>query len=87
MHTASNITAPSNDRTDKEFSQTMAESLTLQDFEGMTYKEQAMLHQLFPNAYDRMIALQKQARNAKQGRTSYDDFVAKTAYLDRNGTK
>lgn len=65
MHTASNMTAPSNDRTDKEFSLSMAESLTLEDFEGMTYREQAEFHRLFPNDYNRLIALQEQARNGK----------------------
>lgn len=43
----------------------MAESLTLQDFEGMTYKEQAMFHQLFPTAYNRLIEMQEQARDGK----------------------
>ena len=65
MHTASNMTAPSNDRTDKEFSQTMAESLTLADFESLSYKEQCAFRRLFPTVYDSMIALQEQARDGK----------------------
>ena len=59
------MTAPSNDRTDKEFSLSMAESLTLEDFESLSYKEQCIFHQLFPTVYDRMIEMQEQARNGK----------------------
>lgn len=65
MHTASNMTAPSNDRTNKEFSQQDADALTLEVFQAMDYREQAQLHRIFPDAYARCIALQEQARDGK----------------------
>lgn len=71
MHTQSYISRiPSNHADIGEFSQQDADALTLEVFQAMDYAEQLQLRRLFPDTYARCIALQEQARNAKQGRTS-----------------
>lgn len=69
MHTASCLSSSAPTRPDIEsFTPSQITNMSLETFEAMTYREQLIFKRHWPDAYDRLIRLQEEKRDAKNRR-------------------
>ena len=85
MYTQSAIVTMPTKHTDiGSLSPNEVDELTLDVWDEMDYKEQCLFHRLYPQAYDRIMELQRKREVAQMGRTTYADIVGDTTTQNSN---